>query len=465
MDEKGFLLGVFQKTRRVFSLKHFHSGKLLGAAQDGNREWITLIAAICMDGTFLPPSIIYQAVSGNLQNSWLTDYDPEEQTCFFASSATGWTNDELAYSWLTSIFDRNTRAKAGHGRQYRLLFIDGHGSHINMKFLTWCEQNKVLVALYPPHSTHRLQPLDVSLFSPLANYYSQNLNSWIFKAQGLSRLSKRDFFGLFWPAYQAAFTPTNIKSGWEKTGLQPFDPSRVIKQVKSDERPASSHSSSSALSDADWRKVRRLMKSIIGEVIGPEARKLNNTIEKLTTENVLLVAENQGLRRAIRIEKDRRRRGKPLFDDLGVNGEVKGVFFSPKKIQGARERQAQRNHDAQQAAAQKAEERQQKELKKLEEQRLMAERRVMREERRAEREEEAKRKKELRKQALEQRRMLRELKVKSKELKNSQKKKPEEVKAQESNDLVAIEEVEARVAQNRSTRSGRQSKAPKRFDS
>lgn len=81
------------------------------------------------------------------------------------------------------------------------------------------------MALYPPHSTHRLQPLDVS---PLANYYSQNLDKWVANAQGLSRLSKRDFFGLFWPAYEAAFTPDNIQSGWKKTGLQPFDPSQVI---------------------------------------------------------------------------------------------------------------------------------------------------------------------------------------------------------------------------------------------
>jgi len=296
MDEKGFLLGLLQKTRRVFSLKHLDSGKLLGAGQDGNRESITLIATICIDMTHIPPSIIYQAISGNIQDSWLTEYDPKEQSCFFASSATGWTNDELAYSWLTTVFDRNTRSKARNSRDYRLLFVDGHGSHINMKFLDWCEQNKVLVALYPPHSTHRLQPLDVSLFNPLANYYSQNLNDWIFKSQGLSRISKRDFFDLFWPAYQAAFTHANIKSGWEKTGLLPFNPSQVIKQIKPDARPVSSHSSSSALSEADWRKVRRLMKSVVGEVIGPEARKLNNTMEKLTTDVALLKAENEGLR-------------------------------------------------------------------------------------------------------------------------------------------------------------------------
>ena len=38
------------------------------------------------------------------------------------------------------------------------------------------------------------------------------------------------------------------------------------------------------------------MKSIVGEVIGQDTRKLANTIEKLTTENALLVAETEGLR-------------------------------------------------------------------------------------------------------------------------------------------------------------------------
>ena len=34
------------------------------------------------------------------------------------------------------------------------------------------------------------------------------------------------------------------------------------------------------------------MKLVVGEVIGSNARKLANTIDKLTTENALLVAEN-----------------------------------------------------------------------------------------------------------------------------------------------------------------------------
>ena len=48
--------------------------------------------------------------------------------------------------------------------------------------------------------------------------------------------------------------------------------------------------------------------------------------------------ENKDLRRVIRIKRNRRRREKPLFNDLKINDEVKKMFFSPNKIQTARNR-------------------------------------------------------------------------------------------------------------------------------
>jgi hypothetical protein len=55
------------------------------------------------------------------------------------------------------------------------------------------------------------------------------------------------------------------------------------------------------------------MKSVVEEAIDSQARKLNNTIEKLTTDVALLKAENEDLRRTVRIERSRRRREKSLF--------------------------------------------------------------------------------------------------------------------------------------------------------
>jgi hypothetical protein len=184
------------------------------------------VATICADGTRLSPALIYKAISGNLQDTWLSDFEPDEHDCHFASSPNGWTSDELGHSWLTDLFEKETASKAR--RSHRLLFVDGHGSHVNMKFLHWCEQHKVLLAIYPPHSTHRLQPLDVGIFAPLASHYSQALDDLVRKSEGHTSISKRDFFSIFWPAFREAFTKENIVSAWSNTGIWPFDPQKVL---------------------------------------------------------------------------------------------------------------------------------------------------------------------------------------------------------------------------------------------
>jgi hypothetical protein len=155
------------------------------------------LVSIYADITDIPPSIIYQAMTGNLQTLWVQDLDIPRHKAYFASSPTGWTNDDLGYEWLTKVFNRETKAKARNNRDYRLLIVDGHGSHMNLKWLTWCKDNRVLVCVDPPYSTHRLQPLDVSLFALLSIYYSQQLDKFATDLLGLSRITKRDFFRLF----------------------------------------------------------------------------------------------------------------------------------------------------------------------------------------------------------------------------------------------------------------------------
>ncbi|OCK89222.1 uncharacterized protein K441DRAFT_585047, partial [Cenococcum geophilum 1.58] len=79
------------------------------------------------------------------------------------------TNNKIGYKWLTMIFNRYIKRK-------RLLICDGYGFYLNIQVLNWCYANKVLVAVFPPYSIYRLQPLDVLLFSPLVKYYSRNLD-------------------------------------------------------------------------------------------------------------------------------------------------------------------------------------------------------------------------------------------------------------------------------------------------
>ena len=71
---------------------------------------------------------------------------------------------------------------------------------------------------------------------------------------------------------------------------------------------------------------------MVDEVLSPEVRSLANILEKFTTENSILTHENKGLRKAIFIEKSRRKRDKPLFDLLREDNKTKAIFFSPTKI-------------------------------------------------------------------------------------------------------------------------------------
>ncbi|KAK7178658.1 hypothetical protein PSPO01_15290 [Paraphaeosphaeria sporulosa] len=62
-----------------------------------------------------------------------------------------------------------------------------------MEFIDYGDANKILLAIFPPHSTHTLQVLDVVVFKSLST-------------QGLISVAKRDFFDLFWNAREASFT-------------------------------------------------------------------------------------------------------------------------------------------------------------------------------------------------------------------------------------------------------------------
>jgi hypothetical protein len=97
---------------------------------------------------------------------------------FVASTPSGWTNNDVGLAWLEQVFDRCTNKKARHEREWRLLIVDGHGSHLKEEFLSYCLTHKIYVSVFPPHSTHTLQPLDVVCFKPLSNAYSKRLASF-----------------------------------------------------------------------------------------------------------------------------------------------------------------------------------------------------------------------------------------------------------------------------------------------
>jgi hypothetical protein len=233
-----------------------------------------------------------------------------------------------------------------------------------MEFINYCDKNRILLAIYPPHSTHTLQPLDVGMFKPLSTQYSNQLASFLEKNQGTTRISKRNFWRIFFPAFKAAFTQKNIESSWQAVGLVPFDPEVILRRFQVPERPSSSGSNASALSASDWRKVRAILEEIVDEAFQVEQREVLHAVCKLSAEAAILRHENKGLREALVQEKKKRKRHKvlPLLPKQDYHGGA--VLYSPNKVQEARDRVATQEATEAEEKRQKSEEAIQKAIAK-----------------------------------------------------------------------------------------------------
>lgn len=55
-DKKGFLIGVGVTSVRVITHEVLRSGEIIGARRDCNREWVSILTAICaVASTILSP--------------------------------------------------------------------------------------------------------------------------------------------------------------------------------------------------------------------------------------------------------------------------------------------------------------------------------------------------------------------------------------------------------------------------
>ncbi|KAL5395881.1 hypothetical protein PMIN03_013087 [Paraphaeosphaeria minitans] len=78
----------------------------------------------------------------------------------------------------------------------------------------------------PAHTSHLLQPLDVSCFSPLKAAYGHEIAE--LARQGVFHIDKEEFLSIYPRVRSSVFTEQTIQSGFRATGLVPPCPERVL---------------------------------------------------------------------------------------------------------------------------------------------------------------------------------------------------------------------------------------------
>ena len=104
-----------------------------------------------------------------------------------------------------------------------LLILDNHRSHLGLEIITLAEKHGLAILTFPPHCSHRLQPLDVTVFGPFKTFYNRFANAWMTTNPGRS-ISIYEIAELSGAAFSKAFNLENITSAFEATGIFPLNP-------------------------------------------------------------------------------------------------------------------------------------------------------------------------------------------------------------------------------------------------
>ena len=131
-------------------------------------------------------------------------------------SPSGWMDTTIFVKYLNHFIRHVKRSPSNQC----LLILDGHVSHKSLEAITLAKENCITMITIPPHTSHRLQPLDVTFFGPLKNRYNRELDKWMLENAG-KRVTEYDIPELLLLLMKQQLHWRKQKVGSGKQGFSP----------------------------------------------------------------------------------------------------------------------------------------------------------------------------------------------------------------------------------------------------
>ncbi|KAJ4437236.1 hypothetical protein ANN_17371 [Periplaneta americana] len=165
-DETGMTVVPKQHSKIIATNGQRQVG-VLTPAERGNTVTVEICCSVA--GNFMPPMLIYprkrkqqEFEVGLPSGGWAEVND------------SGWMTADLFLKWLKKFIAFSTAKK----ERPVLLLPDGHASHTkSLDVIDLAHNNGVILLCFPPHCSHRLQPLDVAFMRPLSLYYEDEVRT------------------------------------------------------------------------------------------------------------------------------------------------------------------------------------------------------------------------------------------------------------------------------------------------
>lgn len=201
-----------QRPQRVMGPKGKHNICKITSGERG--VLVTTCAIVCASGQALPPALVFPRKT--FKDHMMNGAPPGS---LGLASPTGWMNAELFVEVMRHFIKHTSSSPENPS----LIIMDNHESHLSIQALDLAKQAGVTVLTLHPHTTAKMQPLDVGLNAPFKGYYNGAIDSWMMRNPGklMTIYSVAECVG---QAYAKAMTPVNIASAFKKCGIFPFDP-------------------------------------------------------------------------------------------------------------------------------------------------------------------------------------------------------------------------------------------------
>lgn len=208
-DETG--ITTVQKPVKIYAEKGQKRVGFITSTERGKTT--TVMCAVSASGTYVPPLFIYARKRMNTQ---LKRNGPPG--ALYCCSDNGWMTEKIFVEWLDHFqkFVKSTKEDPV------LLLVDNHLTHCSLQAYTFCKENGIIVVTIPPHTSNRLQPLDVSFYFPLKTAYNTECSSYL-KSHVGERITTNELAEIFNKAYGRVATPEKAIKGFQATGIFPLN--------------------------------------------------------------------------------------------------------------------------------------------------------------------------------------------------------------------------------------------------
>ncbi|XP_031328877.1 uncharacterized protein LOC116159918 [Photinus pyralis] len=209
MDETG--VTTVQRPDRVVARRGIRQVGSVTSAERGTL--VTIAFAANAIGNVIPPLFVFPRV--RYQDHFIRD---GPLSAVGTANPSGWMQDE-GFMLFLKQFQKHTNCSVNHKV---LLVLDNHSSHVHINALDFCKENGIVCLSFPPHCSHKLQPLDRSVYGPFKKAVNSQCDAWMRNHPGKT-MSIYDIPGVVARAMPLALTPGNIQAGFKKTGIYPYN--------------------------------------------------------------------------------------------------------------------------------------------------------------------------------------------------------------------------------------------------